>query len=187
MPLEGDALLDAYVEAEKRQEGEYKSYREVLAGAAENLAARFGMEADPKALAGFAESVPRWPAFPDTPEALRRLGDKGYKRYILSNVDVDLLRATIRRSGLSVDGFVTAEECQSYKPALGHWLKFMAETGALKEDVLHVAQSVYHDIRPVERLGIASAWVNRYRQALPTDVSPLYITDSLRALVEILG
>ena len=186
MPLKGHALLDAYEAAEKRQENEYKSYREVLASTAGDLAAGLRMKADTKALAKFASSAPDWPAFPDTAEALRDLGKKGYKRYILSNVDTDLLRGTIAHSRLSVDGFVTAEECKSYKPAFGHWMRFMEKTGAKKEDILHVAQSVYHDIIPTRKLGISSAWVNRYAQALPLDVGPLYICDSLASLVSIL-
>jgi len=186
MPLKGHAVLDAYETAEKRQEGDYKRYREVLAGTAADLAREFGMKADPKALARFAASVPEWPAFPDTAEALRALGRKGHKRYILSNVDKDLLEGTIARSGLSVDGFVTAEECRSYKPAFGHWMKFMEKTGAKRDEILHVAQSVYHDITPAGKLGIASAWVNRYAQPLPTEAGPLYICDSLASLVSLL-
>ena len=186
MPLKGHALLDAYEAAEKRQESEYKSYREVLASTAGDLARGFGMKAEPKALAKFAASLPDWPAFPDTAEALRALGKKGYKRYILSNVDTDLLKGTISHNGLSVDGYITAEECKSYKPAFGHWTRFMEKTGAKKEEILHVAQSVYHDIIPTGKLGISSAWVNRYSQALPAGVAPLYICDSLASLVPVL-
>jgi 2-haloalkanoic acid dehalogenase type II len=187
MPMRGRELQDAYEAAEKRHESEYKSYREVLASTAGDLAAEFGMKAEPQALAKFAESVPDWPAFPDTAEALRAMGRKGYKRYILSNVDTDLLKGTIARGGLSVDGFVTAEECRSYKPAFGHWTRFMERTGARKEEILHVAQSVYHDIVPTGKLGISSAWVNRYAQPLPDGSGPLYICDSLASLVPLLG
>jgi len=186
MPLKGQALLDAYQAAESRQESEYKSYRDVLAYTAKELAEGFGMEAEAKALGRFAASVPEWPAFPDTADALRALGKKGFKRHILSNVDTDLLEGTIERSGLSVDGFVTAQECKSYKPAFGHWMKFMEKTGAEKQDILHVAQSIYHDITPTSKMGIASAWVNRYAQALPSNVGPLYICDSLASLVSLL-
>jgi 2-haloacid dehalogenase len=30
--------------------------------------------------------------------------------------------------------------------------------------VLHVAQSLYHDVAPANELGIASVWVNRQRR-----------------------
>lgn len=186
LPVKGDELMEAYLTAEKTQEGEYKKYRQVLADTARELAASFGVEARPRACDLFADSVPEWPAFRDAAKALSALGKKGYLRYILSNVDTDLLRATISRSGLSVDGYVTAEEVGSYKPAQGHWRRFMEKTGAQKEEVLHVAQSIYHDILPTQQMGIASAWVNRYAEPLLPSAQPAYIVDSLGSLAEIL-
>lgn len=180
-------LMARYVEAEKAQEGDYKRYREVLKGTALKLAKDLGSPASERASAKFAASVPEWPAFKDTADSLRALGKMGYKRYILSNVDEDLLRETIRRHGLEVEGFVTAEEVKSYKPSFGHWMRFFEKTGADKMEVLHVAQSLFHDIAPAGRLGISSAWVNRYGEALPQGVQPLYICDSLANLVGLLG
>jgi FMN phosphatase YigB (HAD superfamily) len=110
----------------------------------------------------------------------------GFKRYILSNVDDDLLELTITEHGLEVDGFVTAEEVGSYKPSLGHWREFMKRTGAREGQVLHVAQSVFHDIEPAEKMGLADAWINRYGQALPPDIHPLFISDDLANLVRLL-
>ncbi|MDV3243810.1 MAG: haloacid dehalogenase type II [Nitrososphaerales archaeon] len=183
LPSKGKQLLEAYVDAEKRQEGAYKSYRSVLGDAAMKLATQFGVDASPGAAAGFAASVPEWPAFPDTARALKDLGEAGYSRYILSNVDTDLLRKTISRNGLEVDGYVTAEDTKSYKPAFGHWLLFMERTRAKKSEILHVAQSIFHDIIPTGKLGIESAWVNRYGERLPSNVEPLFVCDSLSHLV----
>jgi 2-haloalkanoic acid dehalogenase type II len=178
--------MAAYVLAEKEQEGVYAKYRDVLARASLKLAEALGVEAGAKAASDFASSVPDWPAFDDTPGALRALGRKGYRRYILSNVDEDLLRETIKRNGLEVDGCVTAEETRSYKPSIGHWMMFMEKTGADKREILHVAQSVFHDIVPTERLGIAGAWVNRYGEPLPDGIQPLYICDNLSDLAALL-
>ena len=114
------------------------------------------------------------------------MGRRGYKRFILSNVDNDLLEGTIRNSDLEVDGFVTAEEVGSYKPNPGHWKTFMERTGASKEEVLHVAQSVFHDIIPTQALGIASAWVNRYHEPMPAGANPLFVSDTLAHLGELL-
>ncbi|MDV3293855.1 MAG: haloacid dehalogenase type II [Nitrososphaerales archaeon] len=186
LPLRGKELLDAYLDSEKRQEGAYKSYRDVLAGTARDLAEKFGVAMSSAAAERFAGSVPEWPAFEDTARALRDLGKKGYLRYILSNVDTDLLRETISRNGLEVDGYVTAEETKSYKPAFGHWLHFMKKTGARRAEILHVAQSVFHDIIPAWKLEIESAWVNRYAEPLTPEAGPLLIVDSLGGLVKIL-
>jgi 2-haloalkanoic acid dehalogenase type II len=186
LPLSGKELLDAYVAAEKEEEESYRRYREVLCRTALRLADKAGFKAGQAGAELFGGSVPNWPAFPDTARALRDIGRKGYKRYILSNVDTDLLFGTIKKWGLEVDGFVTAEEVGSYKPSEGHWTRFMQKTGARKEEMLHVAQSVYHDILPTQRMGIASAWVNRYAEPLPAEARPSYIVDSLRNLNEVL-
>jgi 2-haloalkanoic acid dehalogenase type II len=184
--LRGQDLLDAYVEAERGQESTYTKYREVLSSTALSLSKSLQVRVSNGAAAEFAASLPNWPAFPDTRRFLSDMGSKGYKRYILSNVDNDLLEATLRNSRLEVDGYVTAEEVGSYKPNPGHWKEFLRRTGAKKESMLHVAQSVFHDIIPTQRMKISSAWVNRYHERLPAGASPLFIADSLRHLGELL-
>jgi len=185
--IRGQELLDAYVEAEREQESGYKKYREVLRETVGSLSERLGVVVSAEAAGRFAQSVPRWPAFQDTAEFLREMGSRGYKRYILSNVDDDILEETVKANGLDVDGWVTAEEVSSYKPNPAHWLRFMQRTGAKKGDVLHVAQSVYHDIIPCQRMGIASAWVNRYNERMPLRPRPLFVSDSLAHLAGLLG
>ncbi|HXW37442.1 MAG TPA: HAD-IA family hydrolase [Nitrososphaerales archaeon] len=187
LPFAGAALYRAYAEAELEQETTYKKYREVLSGTARELDRRFGLGGSAAAATRFADSVPTWPAFRDTAESLRRLGALGYKRYILSNVDKDMLNETIERTGLEIEGSVTAEETGSYKPKPNHWLKFWEKTSSTAAEELHVAQSVLHDVAPAEALGVKTVWVNRYREALPRDVHPGYVCESLADLVDLLG
>lgn len=184
--LRGQDLLNAYGTAERREEAEYKKYREVLRRSVLSMSRELGVKVSEEGARRFADSVPRWPAFPDTEKFLHDMGLKGLKRYILSNVDDDLLEGTIKNNRLEVDGFVTAEQVGSYKPRTGHWDEFLRRTGAAKQEVLHVAQSVYHDIIPTQGLGISSAWVNRYAEPLPAGASPLVISDSLAALASAL-
>jgi 2-haloacid dehalogenase len=182
MRLGGQDLLKAYGAIERREEASYKKYREVLRRSALSMSKELGTRVSDEAARGFAASVPNWPAFPDTAKFLREVGSRGYKRYILSNVDNDLLEGTIKSNHLEVDGFVTAEEVGSYKPGIAHWMEFLRRTGAAKDEVLHVAQSIYHDVIPTQQLGIASAWVNRYAEPLPLGASPSIIADSLATL-----
>lgn len=184
--LRGNALLAAYVSAEKMEERTYQKYREVLRRSALRLSKPLGVKVTLEAAREFAASVPAWPAFPDSARFLREVGERGYRRYILSNVDTDLLEGTIKNKRLEVDGYVTAEEVGSYKPNQGHWLRFFEKTGARKEEVLHVAQSVFHDIMPTQGMGIASAWVNRYREPMPIEVHPSIVSDTLANLAELL-
>lgn len=185
--VKAEGLMEAYLKAERVEESGYKKYREVLRDACVRVGEELGVAVERGRAEEFASSVPRWPAFRDTAPALRALGRMGFKRYILSNVDRDILRKTVEAHGLEVDGFVTADETRSYKPAPGHWTRFLEKTGASKGEVLHVAQSIYHDIWPAERLGFQTAWVNRYGEALPRSVSPLYVTDTLKSLERLLA
>jgi len=184
--MDGGELLNAYVNAEKVQEAAYAKYREVIRRTLLSMSDLLGVPIPDAAARRFADSVPRWPVFSDTKAFLRQMGSEGYKRYILSNIDNDLLEETIRRNGLEVDGFVTAEQVGTYKPMPGHWVRFMQKTGARRDEILHVAQSVYHDIIPAQEIGIESAWVNRYNEAIGVVAAPLFVSDSLAHLQELI-
>jgi len=176
-----------YLKVEAEEEGNYRPYRDILTDSALRAAEHFRISITREEARSFAASVPSWTPFVDTVESLRQIGEKGYRRVILSNVDRDLLNGTINQNHLEVDGYVTAEDVGSYKPALGHWNRFFDEYKAAKDRTLHVAQSIYHDIRPAGRIGIATAWINRYSDAKPSDVNPTYFVPDLTALLKALG
>jgi 2-haloacid dehalogenase len=134
----------------------------------------------------FAESVPSWPPFSDTVDTLRELGRRGYTRVILSNIDRDVLEKTILQNGLDVDDYIAAEDVGSYKPSLGHWSRFFELHKTTKEATLHVAQSIYHDIIPSSELGISTAWINRYSEVKPLEISPSYVFSDLASLLMLL-
>ena len=180
-------VFPVYFKFEAEEEGEYKSYRDVLRDTAMKVANNLGVPIPRDAAARFAASVPTWSPFPDTVETMKELGRRGYKRVILSNIDRDILKATIAQAGLEVDGFITAEDVGSYKPSVGHWKKFFDAYGASKADTLHVAQSIYHDIIPCSKLGIESAWINRYSEPKPANVNPSYTFPDLKTLLGLLS
>jgi 2-haloalkanoic acid dehalogenase type II len=181
------SVYPTYLRFEAEEEGKYKSYKDILTDTALRAADHFKISITREEARSFAASVPSWTPFVDTRESLREMGDRGYKRVILSNVDRDLLRGTIRQNRLEVDGYVTAEDVGSYKPALGHWNRFLDEYKANKDGTLHVAQSIYHDIRPASRIGLATAWVNRYSDPKPSDVNPTFFAPDLKSLLRALG
>jgi len=180
-------VYPTYLKLEAEEEGKYKSYKDILSDTAIRAADYFKVSITREQARGFAASVPSWRPFADTLESLRQMGERGYKRVILSNVDRDLLRGTITQHRLEVDGFVTAEDVGSYKPALGHWNRFFDEYKATRDGTLHVAQSIYHDIRPASRIGLATAWINRYSDAKPSDVNPAYVAPDLKSFLKALG
>ena len=97
--------------------------------------------------------------FLDTRPALERLKSR-FSIAILSNIDDGLLQATIRRIGVEFDWTVTAQQIHSYKPAHKHFEEGLLRAGG-RDNLLHAAQSYFHDIRPAAELGIPAVWVNR--------------------------
>jgi FMN phosphatase YigB (HAD superfamily) len=115
----------------------------------------------------FASRLPEWPPFADTNPALERLYAAGYRLGILSNVDDDLLEATIRHFTAPIDLIVTAQQVGSYKPATGHFIAARERIGGLRW--LHAAQSHFHDVVPAVQMGLPVAWINRKHEPLPPD------------------
>jgi 2-haloacid dehalogenase len=163
---DAELLLGAYHEIEPEvQRGRSISYREVLTETLVKLAHREGLDLDQDERAALAESLPSWPPFPEVPAALAELRASGWKLAILSNTDPDLLDASLELIGVPVDLRVTAAEAGSYKPAHGHWERFFERTGADRSRHVHVAASVFHDLRPAAELGLRVVWINRLRES----------------------
>jgi 2-haloalkanoic acid dehalogenase type II len=182
----GVSVYPVYVQLEAEQEGEYKSYRTVLQDTAISVGKEFNILITNAEAQEFAKTVPIWKPFSDTVDALKAMGDRGYKRIILSNIDRDLLQQTIVQNNLAVDGYITAEDVGSYKPSAGHWNRFFNQYRVSKEETLHVAQSIYHDIVPSTRMGVANAWINRYGEVKPPDVNPTFVCPDLTGLLNVL-
>ncbi len=182
----GVSVFPLYVKLEAEEEGQYKSYREVLKDTAVKVAEHLKVSIAENEAKMFAASVPSWPPFGDTVVSLKELGKRGYKRIILSNIDKDILKETILRNSLDVDGYITAEDVGSYKPSPGHWDRFFDAYKTKKEATLHVAQSIFHDIIPCSKLAISTAWINRYNEATPPAVNPTYVFDDLKSLMRLL-
>jgi 2-haloacid dehalogenase len=131
-----------------------------LEDVAQGLAEAMGFPL-PAAERGFlAESVVDWPAFPDTAGALRVLAGR-YRLAVLSNIDPELLAQSLPKLGVEFDRVITAADARSYKPGPGHFRLALEALDLPKERVLHVAQSLYHDIAPARSLGWSTVWVNR--------------------------
>jgi 2-haloalkanoic acid dehalogenase type II len=157
-----DALLHRHHAVEHLvQEGRAMPYREVLARCLEAVGAIEGRPVPADQRFALAESLPSWPAFTDVPAALSELRERGWRLAILSNTDPDLLAASVRNIGVDVDLRVTAVDAGSYKPAYGHWKRFIAESGADPSRYVHVAASLFHDIAPAAELGLPALWINR--------------------------
>ena len=159
--VDDDELLERFGHFESDVEaGSFLRYREVLAEVARRFGAAYGASPSDEAVRTFAGSVPAWPVFSDTVEALRTLARR-YRLAVVSNVDDDLFAGSAAKLGVEWAEVVTAEQVGSYKPAGAHFEEALRRLDLPRERVLHVAQSLYHDIGPAKELGFTCVWVDR--------------------------
>ncbi|GBQ31377.1 HAD family hydrolase [Gluconacetobacter azotocaptans] len=108
------------------------------------------------------------PAFPDTVAALAYL-KRHFRLVVLSNVDMASFAATNARLQVAFDAVYTAEDIGSYKPShrnFEYMLEHLHDLGLSARDVLHTAESLFHDHVPANAFGLASCWIAR-RYARP--------------------
>ncbi len=154
-------ILNLYSESEPRhQDAPYHSYRDVLVSVAQDFAREFRVQFIVEETSGLAESIRDWKPFPDTVPALRRLKSR-YKLAILSNIDDDLFAFTAAKLQVQLDSVVTAQQVHSYKPSLRNFETLLGRLGIERGRLLHVAESLFHDVAPAHSIGIATVWVNR--------------------------
>ncbi len=161
-----EKALEAFGAEEADQEARAPSmpYPEVLARVHRALAKRFGLLTREELDSSFGASVPQWPAFPDTAQALRALKHR-YRLVILSNVHREGFAASNRKLGVRFDAIHTAEEIGSYKPSPRNFEflleRLRSDLGVAPDEVLHTAQSLFHDHVPARVFGLANCWIDR--------------------------
>jgi 2-haloacid dehalogenase len=154
-------LLKLYGDFEQQAEAApYQSYRQVLASVVAQIGKEFGFAPTAEESASLAASLPAWKPWPDTVSALHRLKTR-FRLAILSNIDDDLFASTRPQLGIDFDEVITAQQARAYKPSMKVFELALNRIDAPAHRVLHVGQSIYHDVIPAQALGLASVWVNR--------------------------
>ena len=138
----------------------YQEYRPVLREVMALMGADLDIAFSESELGCLADSLPNWPVFPDAADALITLQSR-YRLAIISNVDDDLFAGSTRALGIDFDAVVTSQQVRAYKPDLRGFDTALERMGCEKAAWLHIGESLYHDIGPANRMGIASVWVNR--------------------------
>ena len=156
-------LIAAYhdVEHELENTKPFLAYRDVqtlgLRRAAEHLDIGIGRAGETV----LADTLPTWQPWDETIPALQRLRDDGWKLAILSNVDRASIDMTLSdRLTIAFDDVIAADEVRSYKPDLAHFELFRARHDPVAW--VHVGISVFHDIRPIHRLGRPGILIDRH-------------------------
>jgi 2-haloalkanoic acid dehalogenase type II len=166
LALDDNTLLETFGTAEAEAEADAPTalYPEILSEVLRRMAARSNVRLEANEAADFGQSVRRWPSFPDSPEALRTL-QRYYKLVILSNVDHASFAFSEAKLGVKFDLVCTAQDIGSYKPDLRNFRFALARVkerfGVEASGILHVAQSLFHDIVPAKSVGLHTVWVNR--------------------------
>jgi len=134
-PLTRNAILEAHARHESAQQLQTpgKVYRELLAIVYKRLAEEWGVAASWEDCRNYGLSIRQWPAFPDSAGALQYL-KKHYKLVILSNVDNE---------------------------SFGFSNQKLGSLNVSKEAVLHTAESMFHDHKPANDVGLKSCWIYR--------------------------
>ena len=159
--LDDATLLERYGEFEHQSEQEcYQPYRAVLASVVRQFGAELGFTPTPDEVNSLPDSLATWLPWPDTVAALQKLKTR-YRLAILSNVDDDLFAATRPQLGVQFDEVVTAQQAQAYKPSLKLFELALSRIQTPAHRILHVGQSIYHDVIPAQALGLATVWVTR--------------------------
>ena len=181
-------LLALYTRYEAELEaGPYQHYRDILRGVMNGISRECGFAPTAAERNAIADSVGRWPPFADTVAALRQLKPR-YRLVIISNIDDDLFAQSAQLLGVEFDDVITAQRVGAYKPSPKNFHVALDRIGVPHEQVLHVAQSLYHDHVPAKALGLATVWVNRgsIRAGLglapPAQVTPDLVVPDLATL-----
>ncbi|MEL6964910.1 MAG: haloacid dehalogenase type II [Pseudomonadota bacterium] len=160
-----NAILQAHAHHESTTQTQTpaKGYSDLLAVVYRRLAEEWALPATWDECQTYGQSVKNWPAFPDSADALRYL-KQHYKLVILSNVDNESFAHSNRKLGVTFDAVYTAEDIGSYKPAhrnFDYMLAQLERHDLGRNDILHTAESLFHDHEPAKHFGLANCWIYR--------------------------
>ncbi len=185
-------LLEMFAKFESEAEaGEYKKYREVLKQVIQKISQELNFQPTESELNSLSESIKNWLPFPDTLAALQSLKQK-YQLAIISNIDDELFANSAKHLQVEFDFVITAAQVKSYKPSKNNFEVSIQKMAIAPEKILHIAQSIYHDIVPAKAIGLSTIWVNRrqgkegFGATLPASGKPDLEVPDLKTLVDLI-
>ena len=186
-------VLELFAELERgAEQGPFRDYKSVLRLVMDGFAERYHLSLGDEERSCLVRSLKHWMPFPDTVDALATLKER-FKLAVISNIDDDLFSFTSQRLGVSFDWVMTAGQVKSYKPSLNNFNVAIQRIGAGSDRIVHVAQSLYHDIAPANQLGLSCVWVNRrlgrvgHGATAPGNATPDIVVPDLLSLVTLIN
>lgn len=164
----------------------YLNYRTITTKTLEYAMKKFGVTLNDEQKKRLMEIWVSFKAWPEAKEVIDEIKRRGYKVAMLSNGDQDMLEPLQESSGIKFDYIFSAESAKAYKPAPSVYDVPFNEIGIKKEEMLHVAGSVF-DVMGAKAAGCNCAWSNRYSDyVLDAKYEPDYNMKSLSDLLEFL-
>ena len=127
------------------------------------IAPKLGLPAGQRLGERLRDSAKTWRGFSDSAAALARLANR-YKLIAMTNARRWALDHFERELGMPFYATFTVDDTATEKPdpAFFHQvIEFVVRDGGSKPDILHVAQSQYHDIGISRQLGLTNCWIER--------------------------
>ena len=169
-PLSKDSVLEQYALVESAQQRATPDliYSRLLQQVYQSLAEQWNISVSEQEKIRFGASVGDWPEFADSPSSLKHL-KKFFKLVTLTNCDRESYKGSNQRLQIEFDAIYTAEDVGSYKPDPANFefmLKHLQEDFDIsKSEILHVAQSLFHDHVQAKEFGLATVWIDRRHDA----------------------
>lgn len=157
---EEEAFEVFFVHESTLEAGPYLTYREILVETLNRICKDLGFEPTAAEVDAFSNSVGDWPAFPDSQQVLAVL-KKRFKLAVITNCDDELFALSNKRLGVDFDYVITSQQARSYKPSLNNFHVAFGRILEPREQILHVAESMFHDHVPAKELDMATIWINR--------------------------
>jgi 2-haloalkanoic acid dehalogenase type II len=163
-----EQVLELFAQTESAQQAETPDmlYSQLLSVVYRTLAEGWNIDVSNDEASRFGASVKDWPAFDDSCPALQHLKPH-FKLITLTNCDRESYKGSDARLGQSWDAIYTAQDIGAYKPSHRNFEYLLERVdrdfGFPKEEILHVAQSLFHDHAPANAFGLSTAWIDRRR------------------------
>lgn len=182
MPVDEETFFLAWERAQwERIQRDYARYREIAAEAFLEVAKAQSLPLGTDDARIFANSIASWKPFADVPAALAALKQR-VRLGIISNIDDDILTASVRHLGVQFDLLITAEQVRAYKPAPAPFARALERLQVPAERVAHAAFGFEYDIGPAAQLGFRTILVRRSRVHFPAAPVPDLIVADLAEL-----
>lgn len=161
--VEDDTILVHFAEAEARLQDEQPEmpFKAMLPRIYTDLARRWDLDTDEAAALDFRDSIRDWPPFPDAIAGLRQLATD-FRLVAVTNADAWAQEAMNLTLNEPFSEQITCDEVGVNKPDPAVWKYALDKLAIEPGELLHCAQSQYHDIASARAFGLATCWIERH-------------------------